>query len=235
VAGVLILGASLPAAAWDVITSSAAGNQTHTVWSINTELPLSDFLGVGARFRAVGDAASLLGPYSGPAAGLIDGELRAKTYLNIGEFLSLGNLQPMLVPYVGFRALALPEGPLLPTPNLTGINHLLGISYGGELQLQLPLQLRLGLHVGATSFLSGGWATNDGGTWTNGTIDASGTTIPVYGFTLSWGLAEWLSIYTGYEWTQLPTNLRGQPTAVGPNRTQLGTLKAGLTLPFISF
>jgi hypothetical protein len=222
--------------AWDVISSSAAGNASTTVWSINTDLPLSDFLGVGARFRAVGDAASLLGTYSGPVAGLIDGEVRAHTYLDLSELLPLGKLQPVLIPYVGFRALALPEGPLLPMPNLTGINHLLGITYGGQLQLQLPMQLRASLHVGATSFLSGGWAANEAGTWTNGSIDvAEAKLLPVYGFTLSWELADWLSLYAGYEWTQLPTNLRGRPTALGSERTQLGTLKAGLTLPFVSF
>jgi hypothetical protein len=233
-AGAVALGVTQPAHAWDVITSSAAGTQTVTVWSLNSEIPLSDFLGFGARFRAVGDAVSLLGPFTGPPAGLIDGELRAQTYLNLGELLPLGKLQPVLVPYVGFRALALPEGPLLPTPNLTGINHLLGISYGGQIQLQLPLQLALAVHVGATSFLSGGWARNDSGTWTNGGIDTAGATIPVYGFNLSWGLADWLSLYAGYEWTQLPTNLRGLPTTIGTERTQLGTLKAGLTFPFVS-
>jgi hypothetical protein len=230
----LVLGLALPASAWDVITSSAAGNQTVTVWSLNSELPLSDFLGVGARFRSVGDAASLLGPYSGPSASLLDAELRAMAYINLGDLLPLGKLQPTLSPYVGFRALGLPEGPLLPTPNLTGINHLLGISYGGQLQLQLPLQLKLGLHVGATSFLSGGWAKQDGGNWTTGSMDVAGATVPVYGFTLGWGLTDWLSLYAGYEWTQLPTGLRGQPDKVGPDRTQLGTLRAGLTFPFIS-
>lgn len=230
----LAFGLTLPATAWDVITSSAAGNKTVTVWSFTSDIPLGDVLGLSARLRNVGDAATLLGPYDGAVASLLDGEVRANLMLNLGDFLPLGKLQPVLMPYVGFRALALPEGPLLPTPNLTGINHLLGISYGGQLQLQLPLQLRLGLFVGGTSFLSGGWATQSNGTWSSGSIDTAGATVPTYGFTLGWGLTDWLSLYAGYEWTQLPTALRGQPNALGSARTQLGTLKAGLTFPFLS-
>ncbi|MBC7545680.1 MAG: hypothetical protein H7338_23365 [Candidatus Sericytochromatia bacterium] len=220
--------------AWDVVTSSANGNAPATLWTFGTTFGLGDIFGINAKVRLAPDATPLIGPWAGPVTGFVDGELRAQATLDLSAFLPLGNLHPVLRPYAGLRGIALPESA---APNFTGFNHLFGLTYGGELMVDLPLQLRLSGYAGGCSFVGGGWskagATKDA-PWTSGSIDAGGATVPVFGFNLTWALLEWMSLYAGYEWTALPTGIRGQVDKLSEDRAQIGTLRAGITFPFLT-
>lgn len=233
--------ASLPAHALQFTRSDVTG-QGGLVFNVNLNSPEVFGFNADLKARLAPGLNDLIGGTAFQASFLGDGALNlgynwALLDLELGL---LGKVRPVLRPFVGYRYLgalsAAGSASFTAGPSSTiQYNNFHGPNYGLELKAELPLGFSAYAMGGATTLIGGGYDVRQNRLDITGRGDVSpgGTTLPVLGVGARWSLMELITLYAGWEYFQLPTDMRTQAAIMdGSKRANIQSLSVGATFLF---
>lgn len=237
----LVGAVSLPAHALQFTKSDVTG-QGSVIFNVNLSTP--EILGFNADLKArlAPGLNDLIAGTQFQAGFLGDGALNlgynwALLDLELGL---LGKVRPVIRPFVGYRYLgalsAAGSASFTAGPSSTiQFNNFHGPNYGLEFKAELPLGFSAYMMGGGTTLTGGGYDVrqNSLDITGRGSINPGATTLPVFGLGARWSLMELLTLYAGWEYFQLPTDMRTQAATLdGSKRANIQSLNVGATFLF---
>jgi len=165
---------------------------------------------------------------------LVTGEANIGYNLTLIDVDILGNFNPTISPYIGYKHYFASTGStssilsvLNPTTSFSNVG---GINYGVKFTSNLPLGFFVSLQGGAISMLNGSWTQDNASD--KGNIIANGLLLPYASAGASFNLLNILTLHAGYGISYMP-DIRTPSTQV-KDSSLIQSLNLGLSVLFFS-